>query len=195
MHAELDALICSGPRNGKQFTYALLDDRAPQTKAMTREEALAQLTRRYFASHGPATSSDFMWWAGLAANDVKLGLELVRSQLVKEVIDGKTYWLPSPTPTVTRATRVAYLLPSYDEYLVAYEDRSAAIDPKHRERSTTTNVVFDSTIVWNGRIVGSWNRKIEKTSVNVTVSLWHHSAKQKLARLATRYADTVNSSI
>ena len=29
MHAELDALICSGPRRGAQHTYMLLDERAP----------------------------------------------------------------------------------------------------------------------------------------------------------------------
>ncbi len=40
MWAELDAVICSGPRRGKQFTYALLDERVPPTKALHREEAL-----------------------------------------------------------------------------------------------------------------------------------------------------------
>ena len=33
MSAELDQLICSGPRRGKQFTYALLEERAPKGAA------------------------------------------------------------------------------------------------------------------------------------------------------------------
>src|SRR5512141_1191648 len=48
IHAELDGVICSGGKRGKQFTYALLDERAPQAKSLEREEALAELTKRYF---------------------------------------------------------------------------------------------------------------------------------------------------
>ncbi len=46
LRAELDAVICSGPRAGKQFTYALLDERVAAAKAITRDEALARLTQR-----------------------------------------------------------------------------------------------------------------------------------------------------
>jgi hypothetical protein len=64
IHAELEGLICSGPRQGKQFTYALLEERAPGVKTLGREEALAELTHRYFTGHGPATLRDFSWWSG-----------------------------------------------------------------------------------------------------------------------------------
>ena len=193
IRAELVGLICSGPRNGKQFTYALLDERAPQTKGLRHDEALAELTRRYFTSHGSAPSSDFGWWSGLAAGDVKQGLEMAKNHLVKEVIEGKTYWLPlSP---VALPPRVAYLLPSYDEYLIAYKDRSAAIDPKYRERSITDNVVFGSTIVLNGRIVGTWNRKIERASVNVTVNPFPPFSKPETRAIGDavrRYGEFLN---
>lgn len=69
MQAELDGVICSGARRGNQFTYALLDERAPHVKNLEREEALAELTRRYLSSHGPATLSDYVWWSGLTARD------------------------------------------------------------------------------------------------------------------------------
>jgi hypothetical protein len=59
MHAELDGIICSGVRQGKQFTYALLDERVPPAKVLERDEALAELTLRYFTSRGPATVKDF----------------------------------------------------------------------------------------------------------------------------------------
>ena len=57
MHAALERVICSGPRRGKQFTYARLDERAPGARTLARDEALAALTRHYFSSHGriPAT--------------------------------------------------------------------------------------------------------------------------------------------
>ena len=73
MHAELDGLICSGPRRGKQFTYALLDERAPTARTHDREQALVELTRRYFGSRGPATAHDFAKWSGLTVADARRG--------------------------------------------------------------------------------------------------------------------------
>src|SRR5581483_11815980 len=67
--AEIDGVICSGGRRGKQFTYALLDERAPKAKTLPREQALFELARRYFTSRGPATLQDFVWWSGLAMTD------------------------------------------------------------------------------------------------------------------------------
>nr|MDQ6908888.1 winged helix DNA-binding domain-containing protein [Chloroflexota bacterium] len=80
MRAELDGVVCSGARRGKQFTYALLDERAPPAETLARDEALAELTRRYMTSHGPATVQDFVWWSGLTMTDAKAGLEMVKPQ-------------------------------------------------------------------------------------------------------------------
>ncbi len=95
MHAELDGIICSGARRGKQFTYALLDERAPQSRTLDRDEALAELARRYFGSHGPAALQDFVWWSGLTTADARAALEMVTSQLMCEIVDGQTYWFSS----------------------------------------------------------------------------------------------------
>src|SRR4029453_18022240 len=113
MHAELDAVVCSGARQGKQFTYALLEERARGAKDLERDEALAELSRRYFTGHGPATVKDYMWWSGLNASDARAGLEMVKSQLVKEVVEGETYWLAETTPFERDKSPTAYLLPNY----------------------------------------------------------------------------------
>jgi hypothetical protein len=84
IRAELDAVVCSGARRGKQFTYALLDERAPKAKTFNRNEALMELTRRYFTSHGPAMVQDFVWWSGLTVADAKLGLEMAKSHLMRD---------------------------------------------------------------------------------------------------------------
>ncbi len=80
IHAELEGIVCSGARRGKQFTYALLDERAPQAKTLARDEALAELAKRYFTSHGPATLKDYVWWSGLTVADAKAGIEMVKTQ-------------------------------------------------------------------------------------------------------------------
>jgi hypothetical protein len=113
MRAELDGLICSGARRGKQFTYTLLDERAPPTKSLEREEALAELARRYFMSRGPATVQDLAKWSGLTLGDARNGLEAIRAQLRREVVNGQSYWLSPATPSVQAVTPTAYLLSIY----------------------------------------------------------------------------------
>src|SRR5690606_10172931 len=120
MRAELDAVICSGPRRGKQLTYALLDEVAQDAKRLPRDEALAELVRRYFSSHGPATLRDFAWWSGLTLTDARAGLAQVGDLLDAHEVGGETYW-SVPTPDAGEmAASDAYLLSTFDEFLVGY---------------------------------------------------------------------------
>jgi len=159
MHAELDGILCSGPRRGRQFTYMLLDERAPQAATLTREESLAELARRYFRSHGPATVQDFVWWSGLTTADARNGLEVIKVQLSYEVVEGQTYWFSAYSLPAESSAQTAYLLPNYDEY-GSYKDRSAVIDP-----SNTQKLVFSHMVVINGRIAGTWKRTLKKNAV------------------------------
>ena len=169
IRAELDGVICSGARRGKQFTYALLDERAPQSKTLERDEALAELTRRYFTSHGPATLQDFVWWSGLSTADARVGLEMVTSQLVPEVVDGQTYWFSQQTFFAKDLSQTAYLLPNFDEYTVGYTDRSALFDVLRTGMVIpSANVALSHTIVMNGQIVGNWKRVLKKDAVVIT---------------------------
>jgi hypothetical protein len=156
----LDGLICSGPRVGKAFTYALLEERVPRSRALTRDEALMKLARRYFTSRGPATLQDFVWWSGLTTADARSGIEMAGSDLSRHVIDGSVCWLPSSTRAVRRPAGAAHLLPVYDEYLVAYKDRSAVVDPRYRKPGT--NLLFGPTIVVNGRWLGLGRHAVRK---------------------------------
>jgi hypothetical protein len=168
MRAELDAVICSGARRGKQFTYALLDERAPHARTLARDEALAELTRRYFTSHGPATVQDFVWWSGLTMADAKSGLEMVTSQLVQEIVDGRTYWLTASAPIAKETSPTVLLLPNYDEYIVGYTDRRAALDvPPIEHMDARGNILFHHTIVRDGQVIGTWRRTLTKSAVIV----------------------------
>ena len=116
MRAELDAVVCSGPRRGGQLTYALLEERVPRAKSLDRDAALAELARRYFASHGPATLKDFVWWSGLTVRDARAGIDLAGTALTREQVDGLTYWsVDGPAPRAMQSP-TAFLLPNYDEY-------------------------------------------------------------------------------
>jgi len=172
MRAELDGIVCSGARRGKQFTYALLDDRAPQTRTFDRDDALAEFARRYFTSHGPATLQDFVWWSGLTLADARAGLKMVASQLMHEVVEGQTYWFSTSTPLAYELSQSIYLLPNFDEYTVGYTDRSAVFDVSDLTKFDARGNVLNPTIVLDGRVVGTWKRTIKKDTVMVTPSLF-----------------------
>lgn len=168
MQAELDAVICSGPRRGKYFTYALFDERVPSARTLSRDAALAELARRYFTSHGPAQLHDFAWWSGLTVSDSRAGIAMVEQDLERTVVDGKTYWCAASRARVARS-RTAYLLPLYDEFLIAYRDRSASVDRSRWTRKVVRDP-FSAPIVVEDRVVGGWRRVIKEDRVIVTLT-------------------------
>src|SRR6266540_1053035 len=117
-----EQLICFAARDGKQQTFALLDEWLPPAKA------LAELATRYFTGHGPATFQDLAWWSGLSAADAREALELARPKLVRDSVAGRVLWRAAAPPAGTRAWPAAHLLPAFDELLVGYRDRSATLD-------------------------------------------------------------------
>ena len=171
MHAELEGIICSGPRRGKQSTYALVAERAPKAKRLSRDEALATLASRFFRSHGPATVRDFVWWSGLTTADAKRALEMNRAR--KEEVDGRTYWtigqmtsppLPLLVPGVGgqgwSPRKTAHLLPIYDEFLVAYRDREAVPHgPTTVASGPRASVTFQHALAIAGQVAGTWRRQ------------------------------------
>ncbi|MEW5961303.1 MAG: winged helix DNA-binding domain-containing protein [Chloroflexota bacterium] len=168
--AAQSGLICFGPRQGKQDTFVLLDDWLPAGKTLSREESLAELARRYFSGHGPATLQDFRWWSGLTAAEARAGLETVAARLAHETLDGQTYWFSPSLPPAPAASPTAYLLPGFDEYLLGYKDRRAVLDPAHAARVVPGgNGMFKPIIIIDGRVVGAWQRTRRKTKVVVTL--------------------------
>jgi hypothetical protein len=158
-------VLCFGTRVGKQHTFVRLDDWLPPTRRLSRDAALAELARRYFTSRGPATLQDFAWWSGLAAADVGAAHEATRDEFERVDIDGRTYWhVPLESAPAVKAARV-HLLPAYDEYTVAYQDRSAFLDATYARRAG--NGIFRPALLVDGHIAGSWNRTLAKAAVEV----------------------------
>ena len=194
-HAELAGVITSGVTRGKQTTHAHLGLRAPDARSpMPREEALAEAALRYFRSRGPATDADFAWWIGLSLTDARAGLAAVRDQLVFEEVEvaGKcvTMWR-GHTSTAPMTTPDAHLLPAFDEYLVAYKDRSDVLAPEHTRHHNAGGGLLAPTVVVDGRVVGTWRRMLARDAVEVTATLFAPVTKTQqtaIERAAKRYA-------
>jgi hypothetical protein len=187
-----ECLLCFGPRNGKEQTFVLFDAWLPCAKSRRREEALAELACRYFTGHGPATVADFTWWSGLSPSDARLAVHLAGGRLDEETLDGRAAWLaPSATPRSARSSG-AFLLPAFDEFTVGYTDRSAALHPAHAKQVNAGGGILKPVMVVDGRIVGTWQRRLGRGNVALSQTAFVPLAESKARAIRAafrRYAD------
>ena len=176
MLAELDGVLVSGPRRGKQRTYVAFDARVPPGPAVSRDEALALLARRYFASRGPATLRDFLQWSSLTAAEGRRGLEAVAGELERVEVDGRTYWFDPAAASEAPPSPAANLVHVYDEIVIAYSESRDVLSGPERAGFVTDRGAFLRVILLNGRMVGRW-RENRGRSIEVTVSLYRPLAR------------------
>ena len=183
LRAELDGIVCSGVIKGKNQTYALLEERVPKTKPMSREIALANLARRYFASHCPATLQDFIWWSGLSIGDARQALEMVKSDFISKTIDSNIYWFTNFISSPNLDKEGVHLLPAYDEFIISYKDRSASLPFKNHNKAVSNYGIFRPIIVVNGQVVGIWKRTIKKDKVVVEAEFFKQPNKATIIQI------------
>lgn len=178
-------VLCFGLHEGKNPTFTLLEEWVPKAPQLTREEALAELTHRYFTSHGPATERDFAGWTKLNLADVRAGLAANAHKLSYTEVAGVRYWMAPNLPDVSEPpSPLTYLLPGFDEFMLGYKDRSAALAVEHSQKIVPgNNGMFLPTIIVDGQVVGTWKRTTKKAHVEV--------ALQPFIKLAPKTMDAV----
>ncbi|TAJ80337.1 MAG: winged helix DNA-binding domain-containing protein [Gallionellaceae bacterium] len=188
----LHGLICSAATNDKDQNFALIDEWVAPIQEKTRAEALAELASRYFTSRGPATLQDFIWWSGLSAAEARIGLDAIKPGLAQETVGKLTYWMPADI-SMPQDTPSTFALPGFDEYLLGYKDRSAVLDAAHTEQVCPGgNGMFASTIVIDGRVVGTWKRVFKKAGIEITATPFtslSNADKKRFTEAAQRYGE------
>jgi hypothetical protein len=180
--AELDKLICSGETVDKKLTYSLFNERVPNKRKLIKDEALAALASRYFNSRGPATLPDFTWWSGLTITESRHALELVRPQLSEQKINGQVYWSSSAERSVSPTKNSLFLLPAFDEYIIAYKDRSAVLPDTNNKNVIGANGLFRPVIIYNGNVTGIWSRTIKGNTVFIKADFFE-TPTEKIKKL------------
>ena len=173
-HCELDGLVCSGRPSGKKQTYALMSERAPADRSFDREHATVELVGRYLTGHGPATVNDLRWWSSLTVADIKAALDALGSKVTSTVVDGQTLWWHDDPSSRSPAPKGAFLLQTYDEFIVGYRDsrfigdaRAASAIAAWRDRTVPNGLVLIG-----GRIAGHWRRDLGPRKVLVEAALY-----------------------
>jgi hypothetical protein len=197
--AELTALLTSGPRKGNQLSYALLEERAPKARVLDRDEAIGELTRRYFTSHGPAQLRDFVWWSGLTQVEGRRGISMAGDALERVEVDGVAYWLDAQLPRSRPGKPPAFLLPNFDEYTVGYTDRSAMLHPARpfRPELFAFSSLLANVVVIDGQVCAAWRRLSTGGAIGIemrplaALSAAEHGLVEQAAKRYSRFLGRV----
>ena len=194
-YAEVDGVICSGVVKEKKQTYALLDERVPPMPELSKEEALSRLARNYFQSHSPASLTDFVWWSGLSTTEARTAIHLIRQELTEEHLNGKALFVHQSCDASPCIDGICHLIPSYDEYIISYKDRTDVLDAQHSARAFSSNGIFQPIVFLNGEIVGNWKKSVARKQLVIDQQVFGGKAEipQKLWKKAEeRYKKYVN---
>jgi hypothetical protein len=183
--AALEGMICLGPDRGAEPTYVLLEDWIGQKNtghALSEDETYAELTRRYLHAYGPATPGDQATWSGLPLSKIRAAWQRIEDELLELKTASAPVWmlktqatrldeLPSPIPIIR-------LLPRFDIYLLGYQKRDLAVPPQYAKRINAGGGIIHPTVLVDGRIVGTWKSKREKSHIEVMVEPFEQLAPE-----------------
>lgn len=170
MHAELEALVCSGPMEGKQHTYALVDERVPGARReLSADEALTALTERYFRTRGPATAKDYATWASLTLGDARRGIASVGGLQAVE-LGGRTHFaFEGALSEDAKGAPDLHLVQGYDEIIMSYSESKDVLFAGAPRAPVLTKgpAAFMHAILARGRVIGHWRHTLTKKRVHV----------------------------
>ncbi len=198
MDAELHRIVCSGPLLKNRQSYALLDKRAPRSRALSREEALGALALRYYCSHGPASVKDFAWWSGCTLREAQQATRDCASKLEQIQLHERTLYFSSESSALMKTTlkphKGVLLLAAFDEYVIAYAERDEILNAELKQRSISKNGVFRPIVLHNGVAVGTWQALKKGKRLEVQHHISGDTSTQlqkKLNSAISRYEDFV----
>jgi DNA glycosylase AlkZ-like len=188
MQAELDGLIANGPMRGNQHTYALVEERAPVQTELHGDAALAELTRRYFTSHGPATVKDFAWWSSLTLTQIRHGIALLGDELASAEVGGRRYWWAASTTVDGTGAPVGHVLQAYDEYVVAYTESRDVVTRADPAFGPTSGNTSAHSVSLDGQLVAMWRPSVSPAAITAQVRPLRPLSTREHRRVAEAFA-------
>lgn len=163
IHAELEILICNGPRAGKHHTYVLAPDSVTDAPTLSADDALARLAQTYVRGHGPSLPADLGWWSSLTLTQSRRAFEL--AGLEPLFLGGQQFWGIKATAEESPLPPAA-LIPAFDES-ISYVDKP--IDLLRFPGALPDLARGGGLLFVDGLIGGTWGRKVTSNAVEVDV--------------------------
>jgi hypothetical protein len=128
---------------------------------------------------------------------------MVAPALARTWLEDREYWHAAATFPAPPPRSAAYLLPNFDEYVVAYRDRSPIIVQNGQNgrgrpsgfMTPSSSDVLGYVLVIDGRVAGTWKRILQADTVSIDVRLYRsltHVETRFLTRAAERYGRFLN---
>ncbi len=186
MNAELEGVICSGPIRGAQHTYALVAERVTDPA----RGDLAELARRFFVGHGPASVRDLARWASLTTTQAAEATEAAAPRLARMTVADEVLWLDpeAADQPLDRSPYGALLLPLYDELTLSYPRINFPLAEQHPHPPGEDQ--FVGNVIVAEVNVGTWRRTVRGRKVILEVALAEgsRSAHPQIATAAAQLA-------
>lgn len=172
MELAMSEVVCWGPPAGKQQALVLSEEWITSPRELEADEALGEFVVRYLEGHGPATLADLTWWSKLTVDQAKRGLAVAGDRVARSDDDGTVRWSTveqAAIASLDAPAQAVLALPGFDELLLGYRDRSLVLDAEHADLIVPGgNGIFLPLITVDGRIVGTWRRRVTASAVMIT---------------------------
>jgi hypothetical protein len=171
--AELRGLVCSGPLRGNEHTYALVDERLPESAARDRDDAVRELVRRFFAGHGPASVTDLTRWTSLTSKEISQALGELGDALEPVTVEGTPLWFDPGLAARDDGVPRAFLLPTFDEVFLSYPRLNFPRGEGHPrgDQPHSFAEAGGGLVVCDRLDVGWWKRTVGRAHVEVRLAL------------------------
>jgi Winged helix DNA-binding domain len=192
--AAFQGAICCGPDRGVQPTYVLLDDwLRQQGPSPSRDEALAELARRYLGAYAPAAPADFAAWSGLAMPDARAAWQQVANEVVEvSTSRGAMSLLKEHAGRIDEKPEhhsTVRLLGAFDTYPFGYRDRHLITPPEHARRVNAGGGMVRPILIVEGLAVGTWRTKRQRNRLDVTIDSFQKLGTDLVRAIEAEAAD------
>ena len=185
LRGEIEGLLCSGEMSGRDATWTLSDEalKGADIQPLSPDEAIADLARKYFRSHSPASLEDFHWWTGLPLTQCRKAIESIASEIEETLVEDQKMFIYTALRPIAPLSTEVILLPPYDEYLIGYKSRHLALDARFESRAHNRSGNFWPVVLLGGRVVGNWRASLERGAQDISTDIFTRAGKVGVRRL------------
>lgn len=165
--------LCFAPSAGQNVCFTRPDRWVRNWAEADSVRALPEITRRYLAAYGPATSQDYARWLGVAQARAKTLIADLGAVAAQVDVEGTTAWmLAGDVPVARRAvlSRSVRLLPAFDQHVVAASLHAVHLLPSDFKKAIYRPQGWISPVLLvNGRMDGVWRHERKGKRIEVRV--------------------------